>query len=192
MQGVRGWSLHFGNRIDRFPKIPTRSAKGITGVIGAVSPTSFYGSWLALGLIAVVALLLGWQWAERRHRGTIDLSDDDRIHFRRQDVRRWIVAGALTLLAVGIHFGSRLPYKRNGRPNLAFVEVWLAVFALIFFLIGLALADWLATRAYARRHRTAIVREGMEILREEMRLRAGRPPNDTREGGRNGFPSGAG
>ena len=155
-----------------------------------MSPTSYYGSWLALGLIAVVALLLGWQWAERRHRGS-DLSDDDRIHFRRQDVRRWVVAGALTLLAIGIHFGSRLPYKRDGRPNFTFVEVWLAVFVLIFILMGLALDDWLATRAYARRHRTAIVREGMEILRKEIRLRAGQPSKEDEKGGRNGFPSGA-
>ena len=158
------------------------------GVIGTVSPTSYYGSWLALGLIAVVALLLGWQWAERRHRGAIDLPDDDRIYFRRQDVRRWVAAGALTLLAVGIHFGSRLPYKRDGRPNLAFVEVWLTDFALIFVLTGLALADWLATRAYARRQRSAIVREGMEILREEMRLRAAQASKEKESGGRNGFP----
>jgi uncharacterized membrane protein len=159
-----------------------------------VSPTSYYGSWLAIGLIAVVALLLAWQWAERRQRGAIDLPDDDRIHFRRQDVRRWVVAGALTLLAVGIHFGSRLPYKRGGRPNPAFIEVWLAVFVLILVLLGLALADWLSTRAYARRHRTAIVREGMEILREEMRLRTGQPSKEKnkKEGGRNGSPPGEG
>ncbi len=35
-------------------------------------------------------------------------------------------------------------------------------------LLGLAFLDWLATRRYAQRHRTAIAHEGIEILRDEL------------------------
>ena len=141
------------------------------GVIDTVSPTSYYGFWLALGLIGIVGFLLLWQWKDRRNRED-NLSEADRGHFWYQDVRRWVVAGTMTLLAVGIYYGSRLPYRLKGRPNLVFLETWLAVFALILILIGLAFLDWLATRNYARRHRNEIVREGMEILRDEIRFRA--------------------
>ncbi len=152
-----------------------------------MSPTSVYGSWLALGLAAIVLLLLLWQWADRRFRSS-DLSDADRAHFRGQDVRRAFVAGAMALLASGIFVGSRMPYKVNGRPNLAFLEIWLAILALILILIGLALVDWFATRAYARRHRSEIVREGMEIIQEELRIRSELNQGRTEINGRNGFP----
>lgn len=154
-----------------------------------MSATSYYGLWLALGLAAVAVALVAWQFADRRHRGDSP-SEADRAHFRGQDARRWIVAGAVTLLAAGVYLGSHLPYRRDGRPNLAFLETWLAVFLLILLLIVLAFLDWLATRRFARRHRGAIVREGMEIIRDEIRARqaqARRPPQSE---GKNGFAAG--
>jgi hypothetical protein len=40
-----------------------------------------------------------------------------------------------------------------------------------------AMFDWFSTRVYARRHRTAIVREGIEILRDEIKFRRARAAN---------------
>jgi hypothetical protein len=46
------------------------------------------------------------------------------------------------------------------------------VFGLVVLLLVLAMVDWSATRRYETRHREAIAREGLEILRDEMRRRA--------------------
>ena len=152
-----------------------------------MSPTAFYGSLLAGGMIAVVAALLGWQWAERRHR-SVDHSEQDRAHFTRQDVRRWVVAGVLTLLAFGVYLGSGMPYRRDGRPNLAFLEIWTLIFVLLLVLVGLALLDWVATRNYANRHRTQMVREGISILRDELRTRVEQSSRRESRGSTNGSP----
>ena len=71
-------------------------------------------------------------------------------------------------------------------PNPNFIETWIGVFILVMVLLVLAMVDWLATRSYAARHRRAIVREGLEILREEMRLCALRPTNGQAVEGSNG------
>jgi hypothetical protein len=49
--------------------------------------------------------------------------------------------------------------------------LWLAIALLVLLLFILASFDWLATQRYARRHRRAMVREGLEIVRDEFRLR---------------------
>lgn len=126
---------------------------------------------LALGVACVAGLLLVWQRVEGRRRGG-DLSEEDAAHFARQEVRRWTVAGVMFLLAFWVFVGSRLdPRDAAGRPNPRYVQAWLGVSLLVVVLLMLAAADWLATRRYARRHRSAIVREGLEILKDEMRLR---------------------
>ncbi|MCA1686002.1 MAG: hypothetical protein LC745_08470 [Planctomycetia bacterium] len=142
-----------------------------------MTSTAYYGSILAAGLAVVVVALLYWQRTERRGRGTT-LSDEDRSHFDHQDIRRRVVAGVMSLLALGVYLGSRTPPHRDGRPNKPFFIIWLGVFALVLPLLILAMLDWLATRDYARRHRRVIVREGMEILRDEMRLHGNRPGKD--------------
>lgn len=146
-----------------------------------MTSTEFYGRILAVGVAGVAASLVLWQSAERRRRGP-SLSAEDASHFARQDVRRWAVAVVMLLLAAGLHVGSGINPNRPAGPYPCFIETWLAVFALILILLVLAMLDWLATRRYAARHRTEIVREGMQILCEEMRLRAARPLNGKAEG----------
>jgi hypothetical protein len=152
-----------------------------------VSPTEFYGQILALGMVVVVVGLLAWQMLDIRRREP-DLSEEDRYHFRRQDVRRGVVAVVMLALAAGIYLGSHTPHRLHGRPNPLYLEIWVVVFGLLILLLALALIDWLATRRYARRHRSAIVREGLSILREEMRLRLARPANGQPLKGEDGAP----
>jgi hypothetical protein len=141
-----------------------------------VTDTEFYGSVLAGGVALVAVALLGWVWMDRRQRPS-ELSEEDRAHFVSQEIRRSVVATAMFLLAVGIYFGSRIETKRDGRPNAWFIAIWLAVFALVIVLLTLALVDWVSTRRYARRQRQTILREGLQILGEELRRRA-EPPSD--------------
>ena len=133
--------------------------------------TEGYGLILALAVGAVALLFVGWNWAE--HRQPIPLvADDDVAYFYRQKFRRHVVAGIMMVLAALIFVGSRTDHRLHGRPNVVFVVVWMAVFGLVLLLLVLASVDWLATRRFARRTRSAIVREGMELLKEEMRQRA--------------------
>ena len=128
---------------------------------------------LSVGVAVVALILLFWQIAERSDRPD-DLSDEDFAHFRSLDRRRMLVAGIMLVVSAGIYVGSRIDPGTKGHPNKWFVVIWLAVFWLVLCLTTLALIDWAATRRYARRHRKIMLREGLEILREEMRIRAGR------------------
>lgn len=128
--------------------------------------------------ILLVAGLLGWrEWCDRRARPE-ELGPDDLDHFAHQDRRRAFGLAILCLLAIGVAVGSGMPSRLGNRPNPPFVLIWLAVFALICILLTLALSDWIALRHYARRLRREILRERIEILREEARRRnsgEGRP-----------------
>ncbi len=66
---------------------------------------------------------------------------------------------------------SRIQPGPAGRPNLVFLALWFVVLALIMVLLGLALADLLSTRSFARRHRKQLIRESIEAIRQEARRR---------------------
>ncbi len=130
---------------------------------------------LALALlIAFCAILLGVHlWWERGRRES-DLPDIDRKHFFHQDLRRALGILLMVLLAAGVYVGSRLPTRiiespSEAHPNRLFLAVWMAVFASIILLLGLAVVDWISTRRYARRLRLAMNQERIEILRETFR-----------------------
>jgi hypothetical protein len=141
--------------------------------------------------IALIAGGLGLlQWVERARRA-IDLSDDDRIYFFWQDLRRGLGVVLMLIAALGVGIGSRLePFVTDSQypaqvvpslrflagswiepflglqANLPFLAVWFAVIVLVLVLLALALLDWKATRRYARRHRQSMARERSELLRE--------------------------
>ena len=140
-----------------------------------MNPTEFYSLAHSVGILIVALALSGWQWAEHTARPT-GLSPEDALHFARLDRRRQLVAVILVVLAAGIFVGSRLDYRANDRPNPWFLATWLTVFWLLLILTVFAVADWLATRRYARRHRRAMAKEGLEILRDEMRYCLERAP----------------
>ena len=53
-------------------------------------------------------------------------------------------------------------------------------------LLTLAMIDWVALRLFARRHRNQILRERIEILREEARLKKSRETGGNGNGHANG------
>jgi hypothetical protein len=133
-------------------------------------------------LILVVAALLGWrEWSDRRDRA-LELSPEDARHFARQDSRRSMGIAIMVLLAIGLFVGSRTPHKLDKATNPQFLWIWLGIFLLIFFLLSLAMSDWLALRTFALRHRKQILRERIEILREENRLKKARGGNGNGHG----------
>jgi hypothetical protein len=152
-------------------------------------------AWTSLALSAVIvlcALLLGIrQWWEHRTRDT-GLAEPERTYFFRQDFRRAVGIILMGMLALGVYVGSRLPtFVTEPRPpaehsvdpavgaaippavgvhpSRRFLAVWLAVFAIIVLLLGLAMIDWISTRRYARRQRRAMSLERLDILRETFR-----------------------
>src|SRR5215208_4093625 len=113
---------------------------------------------LSVGLIVVGIALAAWLHYERSHR-EIGLPRDDAVHFARQDVRRAAVALILAFLSVGILVGSRISPGAAGRMNPLFLQIWIGVSVLVVVLLVLAMIDWLATRAYARRHFRELAKE---------------------------------
>lgn len=142
--------------------------------------------------VLTVAFLLGYrQWRERRARGS-DLSEADARYFARQDVRRLVGAVLMALVAVGISVGSRMVVLKGDREaGRWFIRTWLAVGITLLGLLGLALIDWVATRAYARRHHRALLQDRRQVLREiedELHRRQRRAATGDGRGPRNGPP----
>jgi hypothetical protein len=130
------------------------------------------GLFLSLG-IGLIAVFLGLsQWYEWRARDP-DLPENDRSHFRRQDLRRSAGVILLILLAIEIWEGSRIPYSLATKPNPAFVFIWLSVGIELIILVALAMTDLLSTRRYARRQRRSMILERLRLLRDARRDPAG-------------------
>ncbi len=147
-------------------------------------PTDFQEACRALALgVTMIAAFLGLrQWYERKARGELD-GPEEAAFFRRQDVRRWLGVGVMLALAIEVFLGASVEPRAGGRGNPRFVVVWLVVLSLIVVMLGLALADWLATRAYGLRKRKAIFRAQIDELRQTIRQRAseraGGDPSET-------------
>ncbi len=137
------------------------------------------GLLLSAFVMFVAAILAYRQWRDRRRRD-VDLAGAEAVYYFRQDIRRWLGVFVMTLLALGLAVGARIPHIVRGKTNPQFVQVWLGVFLLIFALLLLALLDWFANRHYAYRHRRAILRERDETLRDVLRPRP--YPNNGRGG----------
>jgi hypothetical protein len=125
---------------------------------------------LSIGVSVVGVLLIVWHWLERPERETA-VSEEDRRHFVFQSIRRWVVAAMMFLLSIGLYAGSRMEPKIGGKPNMLFVQTWLWVVLLVFGLVIIALFDWLATSVYSHRQRKAMAREGINLIRDEIRIR---------------------
>jgi hypothetical protein len=134
------------------------------------SPADLSSASLAMAAgISLIAAFLGLrEWYERRARET-DLSDADRLHFARQDLRRSAGVGVIFAIVLILLVSAALEPKIKGRANLIFIELWVVALGLIVVLLVLALFDWAGTRTYARRQRRQIIRESLAGIRKEVR-----------------------
>ncbi len=129
------------------------------------------GHFLSLG-IGMIAVFLGLsQWYEWRARDP-DLSQKDRSHYRRQDLRRTAGVVLLLWLAIEIWVGSRIPHSIARRPNPTFLFIWLSVGIKLIILLALAMLDLLHTRRYARRQRRSMTLERLRLIRDAHRQSA--------------------
>jgi Na+/H+ antiporter NhaD/arsenite permease-like protein len=101
----------------------------------------------------ILALALGWiVWHVTVWRSVRDQErDEEEKQFQWRRFRRRMQASSmLALVAIGMGAGLHVPLARE--PSL-FVYVWSGVFLLTLWIVVLALADALATRAHAMRVR---------------------------------------
>ncbi len=125
---------------------------------------------LTAGGILLVATFLGlWQWFDRRARDP-NLDDGDLFFFRQQDSRRWVGIAVMAMLALAIALepfaSSAIPESTKPVWQLTVLSI---LIGLILTLIGLALADAMATRRYIRRHRRELVDEHGKLMLEVIR-----------------------
>ncbi len=130
------------------------------------------GRVIASAVLLIAATFAYRQWAERARR-SVELSEADRAHFARKDRRRLLGSFLMGLVSLGMFVGlSLMPTKPVDRASgKLFAWVWIGVIGLVFVLLTLALIDWLANRAYALRHRRALIEERRAVLEAEVRRR---------------------
>lgn len=68
--------------------------------------------------------------------------------------------------------------------------LWIGVLALLLVLLGLALWDWCANRAYARRHRAALRAEERAFWAGVRQRHGSRRDHNGHSSGKNGAPRG--
>ncbi len=122
-----------------------------------------------VGLAA--AVMAYRQWADRGRRDP-GREGGDAPYFARQDRRRFLGTALMGLLAVGIAVGTNLGPIADRAQARFFARTWVAVGVLCVALLVLAMRDWQATHAFARRHRRALAAERRAIVEDELRRRA--------------------
>jgi hypothetical protein len=122
--------------------------------------------------ILVLAGAFAWrQWVERSRRADI-LSGADRDYYRHRDRRRVLGTTCLVLIASAMIAGSLIDYRASRTSARIFLAIWLGVAVLIGVSLILAMADWMANRAFALRHRRALLAERRALLDDELRRRS--------------------
>ena len=129
---------------------------------------------LAAVVLATALYLTARQWSDRQSRADSP-SETDAEYFARQDVRRFVGAAVMAVIALGIVVGSRINHRVAGGQHRVFVWVWIGVFVLIFVLLILAGRDWLDTLGYARRQAQGDCRRAPGPLR--VGTQPSRPPH---------------
>jgi H+/gluconate symporter-like permease len=121
---------------------------------------------LAVVVLAIAGLLAAWQWADHQKRSD-EHAEAEADYFARQDVRRFLGAFLMALVAIGIIVGSRIDHRVAAGQHRLFASVWIVVLLLLVVLLILAGSDWLATIGYARRQRKAIADERRALFGSE-------------------------
>jgi hypothetical protein len=133
-----------------------------------------------LFIMAALVLLAGWftgrQWLDHVRRDSDDtgVSEDDRRHFAHQNLRRGLGSVVMVAIACGMGYGLWIDPRADRAAFRIWLVTWGGVTLLVGVLLVLAILDWLATFAYAGRHRRALIRERTEILEAELLRRTNR------------------
>jgi hypothetical protein len=113
---------------------------------------------VALAVLAIAAFLAFRQWVEIQGREPI-LDDTDRDHFRWKDLRRFLGAILMAVVASLMLAATRIDPHTSPAQGRAWGWIWIAVLILIVGLLTLAFFDWRANTRYAVRHRRALLAE---------------------------------
>lgn len=106
-------------------------------------------------LVAVLVFLAAvFAWRQRRDRSLrpFPMPEFDADFLRKQDRRRFLGSTVMFLIAGAMAYGMSIDFRANRQQAKLFIGVWIGAILLVFFMLALALADWLATRKYARHH----------------------------------------
>ncbi len=123
-------------------------------------------------VVMTLAAVFAWrQWVERSRRDE-NLSDEDRDYCLRRDRRRVLGTSCLLLLSAAMIAGCLIDHRASKATARVFLALWLAVALLIGVSLVLAMIDWSANRAFALRHRRALLAERRALLDDEIRRRA--------------------
>ena len=125
------------------------------------------------GILLIVAIVMGVLiWRARNSLDPAVANDDgSRLHADRQFRRRIQVAIMLGMVGILIPLGDQLDQLFVKRPVFFFVWV-LCLFALVIWMVLIALGDWLSTFAYSGIVRSHLMHERNELEQEIRRYHA--------------------
>ena len=136
--------------------------------------TLFFG----LALVAISLGLLAWHWNSWRANDHGGLPERERLFFQRQFRRRTNASGAIGFVGLLIMSGVWI------ENELAYAALALGMLLLVFWIILLALSDWIATRLYFDREQTvqrAQIAVLQSALKREQAKQAAEQPRDRSE-----------
>lgn len=126
---------------------------------------AFGGLLVLFGLGLMVAHVRSW----RKQKQDPELDESERSHFFIRFRRRMQTSGMIAVLGVLVGAGDQLPILR--KDPLLFTLYWIAVLLLTFWVMLLALGDYLTTRSHARSELARIQREQRELEKQLAELK---------------------
>lgn len=143
-------------------------------------PSLIFGS----VLIVVAVVFAGFVWRSRRALDSIVESDDlAQLHANRQFRRRMQVSVMLGIIGLLIALGDQLDQLFAKRP--LYFLMWVAsVILLTFWMVLMALGDWLSTMTYSEIAKARLRFERRELesqIRQYHASNNGHPLSDTAE-----------
>jgi hypothetical protein len=137
---------------------------------------------LLAAILVVLAGIFGYrQWADRARRGR-EMSDEDHVHYARQDSRRFAGSVLMVLTALAMAFGLAINPRASLDHARLWILVWFGVLGMVCVMVMLAFLDWIAIQSFAVRHRRALAQERLDALEAERERLVGRRPPSAEPG----------
>jgi signal transduction histidine kinase len=134
--------------------------------------------WLPAVVVGGFLVLLGGWFLKlhvstwRRHLADSTLDANERAYLRRQFLRRMQASGLIVLIGILLPVGDQLLRPERGISALGATLYWLTVLGLTCWVLLLAMADMVSTRAHSRAALSRIQQKQRELQAEADRLRA--------------------